>query len=415
MRREQLQPPNTTNVTQNSRNGIKGIRSYICIRNRESLQLIQRISIPTRCINCIDGNGEDPPYFIVGDDEGCMTLLKRQQDITSSTALCNNDIYQSNPNILANDEPIYQVESLSRNCGINAELRQENLSSVDQSSFKEINDIRLTPDGFSAVAIRTLSRYPACLEIRDLITNKSQFYPPSEMRGYWIHAVEFSQAKSLNEIFAVGENSLNGTFGILQIDMRLPRKVASVFSQTRQMLWPLRVSLINNSIFANSFFPPNINRGTILEFDSRLFGSHSDPCSSRMYLSGCHSYDQQNDRFLNRQRCSNYMCQTTDPGIVCHHQFNDFRPEDFRCLHGHLYVYGTNGRNIILQRSSCSTGNNTVQCLGGIDLSYRLADNTDVLNADNRNPNTLKLFNLDDRGIVSSCGSSLYSGKLRLD
>eukprot|EP01066_Platyproteum_vivax_P000083 Platyproteum_vivax@DN10102_c0_g1_i1.p1 len=96
--------------------------------------------------------------------------------------------------------------------------------------MSDVNDMRITVEGL-LVAICTSGRFPCGVEVVDLETETHRRLLPSHTSGMskllahfaeeWIHAIDLTEEKTTRNIIAVGENSGDGSFHILQLDTRL--------------------------------------------------------------------------------------------------------------------------------------------------------------------------------------------------
>lgn len=193
----------------------------------------------------------------------------------------------------------------------------------------------------------------AYLEIFDLVRGTSTTYPPAAVMGWWIHAIELYSVNSSDILYAVGENSGNGLFAVLSIDLRTKNKyvcikggcltdyclllllsppshfnhffrIVDISTHTTQMLWPLRVH--DNFVFANSVVSRWETGGTILQFDRRRMS----PAAVNSVPSSFTSRENLNGTSMIRKTSS------SDQGLAATFPCGTFRCEDFSCMHNHV-------------------------------------------------------------------------------
>eukprot|EP00916_Digyalum_oweni_P017787 GHVL01029373.1.p1 GENE.GHVL01029373.1~~GHVL01029373.1.p1 ORF type:complete len:321 (-),score=64.89 GHVL01029373.1:1491-2426(-) len=192
--------------------------SYLRVFDDKNLDQIWRKDVPNVSLNCVDVFDD---ILAIGDDGGGINLLSL------------NDYTQ----IATNHRVL------------------------------EVNDLRIT-DQKIILSIRTNARYPSGLEVWDLVSDTKLLLNNENFSGHWIHSLELTSDRHMNETFLVGEDIVTGKFEILKIDFRTKNKIVSIFDfGSKKMLWPLRVD--GNKIFANLVNPHGSS--CIRECDQRLY------------------------------------------------------------------------------------------------------------------------------------------------
>lgn len=337
--------------------------AYLGVRNIDMLSMAQRIPIRTTCINCIDGgptvSRSHYPHFVLGNNDGTMMLLRTPMEL-------DGDVTKGEPPLMplplkrsSFDHPVRGLQETA------------------------VNDIRLSRCGTLVMGVRTHRRYPSCVEVFDLSSEHSTFLQPSETQGRWIHAVEWGTSGSIDEVLAVGENGTTGMFGIVGMDLRVKKIIQCAYPQTRQMLWPLRVS--GNDVFVNCVTPGWRNgQGTVFHFDRRRAQCPTSEGSIE-YLPPEHGATRTSSRFhLGLYPCGHY------------------RPDDIRCHHDYLYMYGTEEDQLSVQRWNYKTP----------DVGREPLINIVNMIPKDRLKRCLKQIYCDERGWFSSCQSMMIHGKI---
>lgn len=357
--------------------------AQICIRGLPHFELQQRLSFPTPCINCLDCRNvdvADPHIFVMGDDSGTISVLRRRSEgvfiLVPTTARSNQQLVGA-----SEEEDDAAVGTPSHDY-----------------ATKEVNDLRLTREEDIVIAVRTYSRYPSCVEVRNLTVDASEYLTPTETEGFWIHAIELTAVGDTSDIVAAGESSVNGVFAVLGLDLRTRRRVVSVCPQARQMIWPLRVS--DNYVFGNAVVPIGESGGFITQYDRRKMRQDRQDGWRPLGLSGRIRSPSVDSSTLEHVVAA--ASQRTSDEVVRTFPCGTFRTEDFRCLHDHLYVYGFEGSMLRLYRSNFRSSGHR-----------ELLTDVDALDASGtRLGHVLKLFQCTEHGWLGTYGATVYGGEV---